>query len=289
MPFPLIPLVTLAAGAVSAGMKAKTAKDQMSQAEQIRSGNPRPTYSTPKPILQNNNIAQMMALQGLPGQQLMLDRLRGSTAAGTRAVTDLAQDPATKAAMAAGLYSQELGAVNDLNIADANFRVAGQERLMRSNEILASYKDKEFDYNMAQPYDNAMAAASALTGAGMQNKNAAMEDILSGVTGATMGFANSMANNQVAQSLNAQADGARKAATLGMPAGVASLLGGAGQAPAPTQEDAATMPTGNEIDITGLTDEQITIMPEFIEFSKAYPYASPAELVEKFKVQFGWR
>ena len=211
----------------------------------------------------------------------MQDQLRQTTSSGVRAATDLAQDPATKAAIAAGLYSQELGAVNQMNIADANFRVAGQERLMGAYNILAQYQDKEFDYNKAQPYDNAMAAASALTGASMQNRMAGTEDILGGISSAALGFDSQAKNAAMGAAQQRQSEAAMKAANIGVVPAIETALGGLGTITSPT----VSQPTVEDISI--MDDYQIMELPEFAAFASAYPLLQPSEQVAQFKISKG--
>jgi hypothetical protein len=42
---------------------------------------------------------------------------------------------------------------------------------------MADYEDREFDINKQRPFEDTMAAASALTGAGMQNVQGAIEGL----------------------------------------------------------------------------------------------------------------
>lgn len=283
-------LATLAAGAVQGGMKIASANKQARQAEELRRQFPRPTYEIPGAINQSTNIARLLAMEGLPGQELAADQLRQSTASGVRAVTDLAQDPATKAAMAAGLYSQELGQINQLNMADAQARTNNLQNLQGAYGILEQYQDKRFDINQMQPYQDAMAAASALTGASMQNKMAGTEDILSGVTSAAIGGISSMKDAQLAQKIATQTEAQGRAAmemsNLGTIAATTTALGGLGTDTSPTIPAPTAAPFE---DISDYTDMQITIMPEFIEYAKGFPFASQQELIERFKVQYGMR
>jgi hypothetical protein len=284
-------LASLAAGAVQGGIKIAQANKQNRQAEELRKQFPRPTYQIPEGINQSTNIARMLSLQGLPGQNLALDQLRQSSASGVRAVTDLAQDPAAKAAMAAGLYSQEMNQVNQLNMADAQARTNNLQSLGSAYGILAEYQDKKFDVNQMQPYNNAMAAASALTGASMQNKMGGTEDILSGVTSAAISGVNDVKNAQMAQQIagqaSAQADAAAAVSNLGTMDRLTTSLGGLGTPTSPTVPVQTAPAETPAIDISSLTDFQIAEMPEFAEYAKGFPFATQDEVIQKFKVYYG--
>jgi hypothetical protein len=268
----------------------KTSKDQAKQAEELRANNQRPIYKTPDAINKSMDIARMLSLQGLPGQNLALDQLRQTSASGVRAVTDLAQDPAAKAAMAAGLYSQEMNQVNQLNMADAQARTSNLQSLGSAYGILAEYQDKEFGINKMQPYDNAMAAASALTGASMQNKMAATEDIIAGVSAGVSGLAGMGQDIALASKIKKaearakESAAGRDGANITQSVNDAIGLGGGGTGVC------VGMDTSTQID--GMSDYQIIADPEYIEFKKSFPFASDAELVQKFKkfkVQYGMK
>ena len=298
---PVMALANLAAGAVQGGMKIAAANKQDKQAQDLRKQFPRPTYQIPEGINQATNIARMLSLQGLPGQNLALDQLRQSSASGVRAVTDLAQDPATKAAMAAGLYSQEMNQVNQLNMADAQARINNLQSLGSAYGILAGYQDKKFDINKMQPYDNAMAAASALTGASMQNKMTGTEDIISGVASAAISGVNDVKNAQMAQQIagqaSAQADAAAKVSNLGTEAGMITALGGLGTPSSPTvpvQNQAnvgsnmANFLPPQDFDVLGASEQDFLKLPVFFNFAGNFPGKPISEVISLYKQALGY-
>jgi hypothetical protein len=72
---------------------------------------------------------------------------------------------------------EEMEGMEDIAMADTKARLDAANRLARVYGTMADYEDKEFAINEQAPFDDTMAAASALTGAGMQNVQGALEGI----------------------------------------------------------------------------------------------------------------
>jgi hypothetical protein len=163
----IIPMITKG---VTAGKQEREAKDLLAK-------NKRPDYGTPASQQKSLEMARQISQAGLPGKGMMADQLRASTGGAVRAAKEVSQDPASKLAAITDIYGKEMEGMQDLEMSDLQMRLRGQSELMKALQQQARYEDKEFDINKMQPYEQAMAAASALTGASMQNRQSAFEDI----------------------------------------------------------------------------------------------------------------
>lgn len=163
----MIDPAALGAGAQVAGaaLKLPLAIYQLVKANQLKRN--RPEYDIPDEVMQNQNIAKTMALEGLPAAQYNraqanIDR---NTAFGARTL-------GSRRAGIAGLSALEQGA-NDayanLDAADAAARRQNQGVLMGQNQNVAQYRDKQWQLNELEPWQIDMQAAAAMEGAGINN------------------------------------------------------------------------------------------------------------------------
>lgn len=169
--------LSLASSVIPSVIQGITGGKQKREAQRIREKNPRPVYQTPLKAKKMESIAEQQATQGLVGRTTLEDRLRSSTSDAVRATEEVAVSPAARLAAIANVYGQEMEGMEDIAMADTQARLDAANRLAKTYGMMADYQDKEFDYNKRQPYEEAMAAASALTGAGMQNVQSAIEGI----------------------------------------------------------------------------------------------------------------
>jgi hypothetical protein len=167
--------ISLGIGAAGSAIKGITGAAQYFKGKNLLKDLNRPTYEIPEEIAKNMSIAEKMALQGLPEEQKKqyienLNRQTGATLsgfssrkAGLTGLTDLADT-----------QSQ---AFKNLMVEDATAKQQNQFAAMQQRNIMASYRDKAFEYNKAQPYENTLAEGQALQGAGMQNIFAGIDEI----------------------------------------------------------------------------------------------------------------
>jgi len=161
MPLPLA--LALAPAAIQAG----TGIYQAVKGNQLRNSMDRPTYEIPQEILDSLTDAQIQALRGMPAEQKQqyIDNVMRSQQASLDAMGD------RKAGLAglAGVQQTAVDAYRNMLSMDAQQRQANEQALQNTRGVVAGFRDKSFDYNQAQPYQETMAAAEAMTGAGMQN------------------------------------------------------------------------------------------------------------------------
>jgi hypothetical protein len=169
--------LSLASSIIPSIAQGITGGKQKREAERLRKSTTRPTYETPLSAKKALGISEQQATQGLVGRSILEDRLRSSTAGAVRATEEVATSPASRLAAITATYGQEMEGMEDIAMADTQARLEAANRLSRAYGAMADYEDREFDINKQRPFEDTMAAASALTGAGMQNVQGALEGI----------------------------------------------------------------------------------------------------------------
>jgi hypothetical protein len=169
--------LSLASSIIPSIAQGITGGKQKREAERLRKGTTRPTYETPLSAKKALGISEQQATQGLIGRSILEDRLRGSTASAVRATEEVATSPASRLAAITATYGKEMEGMEDIAIADTQARLEAANRLSRAYGTMADYEDREFDINEQRPFEDTMAAASALTGAGMQNVQGSLEGL----------------------------------------------------------------------------------------------------------------
>jgi hypothetical protein len=157
-----IPLVL---GAVQAGMASRQRKQ-------------RPIMDIPsaqKEALENQR--RLAAMEKAPGTDAMLNQIRQQGAAATQNIKEITGGTAGAAGAVSDIYAKELEALQGMQGRQQEFRLGQQQALNQALNQYGQAQQGVWDYNVNQPYQQSMAAKSALT-------NAAMSNILGGVTGA---------------------------------------------------------------------------------------------------------
>lgn len=138
----------------------------------------RPEYSIPNEVLQNQKMAQLAAGEGLPSQQYnnAMKNIQRSQANALSGAID------RRSALMAlpKLQQQASDAYGKLDVADANARMSNQRQLYDVNSQVAGYRDKEFNINKMQPYQDNLSYYRSLLGAGNQNLVAGIDKAASG-------------------------------------------------------------------------------------------------------------
>ena len=157
----------LALALAPAAIQAGTGIYQAVRGNQLRNSMDRPTYEIPQEILDSLTDAQIQALRGMPAEQKQqyIDNVVRSQQASLDAMGD------RKGGLAglASVHQRSIDAYRNMLSMDAQQRQANEQALQNTRGVVAGFRDKAFDYNQAQPYQETMAAAEAMTGAGMQN------------------------------------------------------------------------------------------------------------------------
>lgn len=147
---------------------------------------PRPEYEIPGAATSALDVSKRLAAsRELPGQSIMEDKLRTSTASGVEGIKKYTDSPAAAMDYITKLYGGEMGAKNELDIAAAQNYQSNQIGLQGALGDYAKYEDKAFDYNKDAPYQAAMNAAAML-------KEGSLQNIFGGLQGATNTMATGM-------------------------------------------------------------------------------------------------
>lgn len=126
-----------------------------------------PTYDIPPEISANQQLAAMMAMQGLPSAQYnqALNNIMRNQTFGLSAL----QDRRSALPGIGNIVQRSNDATLGLDVSDANLRRQNQLLSMQQNQLMAGYRDKAFDWNNKYPYLRDYNYGRSLQGAGWQN------------------------------------------------------------------------------------------------------------------------
>lgn len=161
---------------VPAGINLVKAAHQNSLANDLNTK--RPYYEIPKAIQEATNSAKYQAgMTQLPGQNIMEDRLGRTTSNALADLKNVSNNPSQLGANIAKVYGNQMNAENNLGIKAAENWQNNQGLLRNQLGQLGRYQDYQFDYNQNQPYQNNMAARSALKEGAFRNLTAGVKDL----------------------------------------------------------------------------------------------------------------
>jgi len=174
----------LAAQAIPTAINLAQAISQKKKANEFAKTQ-RPQYEIPQGVLDAVNQSKYLAsMRELPGQNLMEGRLGQNTAKGIAEMKNVAANPADLASNVARMYGAQNDAMNNIGIQAGQNWLGQQGQLNQALNRLGQYQQQQWDYNQNQPYQNAMAAASALREGAFRNAMAGGTNIASGISGA---------------------------------------------------------------------------------------------------------
>jgi hypothetical protein len=178
------------------GVKAIKGVQQGAQAKKL-ANTPRPEYQIPQEVLQSLNQAKMMAsMTELPGQNLMESKIGQNVSKGISELERVSSNPADLASNVSRMYLGANDQINNIGVQAAQQWLQNQGLLGNKLENIGAMRDKQFLLNEMQPYENNMAAASALREGSFRNLNAAGEDMSSALGGyANMKYYEDMLGN----------------------------------------------------------------------------------------------
>lgn len=166
------------AAAIAGGgalLKLGTGAIQSGQANSIDKNNPFPHQTVQPEFQQNVNQANQMAQTGTPTAQYNQQKnaIQQNQAGGLLTLSR----SANPGAAVAGVVRAGDNATGALNAQDAIARNRNMLNLLQQRQILASQKDKAWDWNSKQKYLGLLAKSNALRGASNQNINGAFNDV----------------------------------------------------------------------------------------------------------------
>ena len=174
-------LAPMAAQAASGLISVITGIFQKKKANKLLDNLHRPDYVIPNEIMQNQKQAELNARQGLPSEQYQqamqnIQRQQNRTLQGAR---DRRGGLLAVSAAQQNANDSLLG----LDVANAKARLGNQQALYGINNQVAGYKDKAFQINKMQPYQQNYNYAMGLLGAGNQNLTGGIDKFTGGLFG----------------------------------------------------------------------------------------------------------
>jgi hypothetical protein len=167
-----------AANSISGIISGVTGFFQKRQGKKLLANTPYPTYNIPNEVLQNQQVAQNMANEGLPSQQYQqgVKNIQRQQSAALSASADRKSGVESIGA----IDQQTNDALGKLDVANAQARIANQRNLMNVNNQVAGYRDKAFNWNQKNKYLQNYNYAMGLIGAGNQNLVGGIDKYLTG-------------------------------------------------------------------------------------------------------------
>jgi len=176
-------IASLVGGVTNAISSSRTAKQQAEEAAKIEANNKRPIYTRPKESLTALNLAEQMAYSpNFAGRGYAEEQLGAGTANAIRGMNETGLGGAESAALLASLYSQQQEGAQGIAAQGTAQQNAGLLELLSQLQTQSAYSDQEFNVNKQMPYEQGAAAASALRGASMANKDVARRGITNSIS-----------------------------------------------------------------------------------------------------------
>lgn len=178
MPLPALAMLGISAAPAigAAAYKFISGNKQVKDGKRIAKNNKFVNYQRPSEVTQALNLAERNLTNGMPGSDILQNRIGSNAATAMTAAREGSSssgdvlDAATKIGMGTNR------AMQDLSLQEQNFEQNALRGYTDQLDNSAGYADKEFNYNIAQPYQRNAAAASGLIGAGSMNKWSGVDD-----------------------------------------------------------------------------------------------------------------
>ena len=173
--------IAAAAGVANGIVSGIVGFGQRRRANKLLRGLSRPQYNIPNEVLQNQQMAKLAAGKGLPSEQYAQAMQNISR----QQNKSLADSMDRRGGLMTIAQNQQMGndASLNLGVASANARRQNQQALYGINNQVAGYRDKQFEINQMQPYQEKYNYGMALKGAGLQNILGGVDKALGGIAG----------------------------------------------------------------------------------------------------------
>lgn len=136
----------------------------------------RPEYEIPQEIEQQLGLRQQLLNARMPGARAAERNIQEAQAQSMYGAQQAGSDSASLLAAAAGSQGTSNRSLRDLQIREAQDYERRVQGLERAQGVMAGYRDKEFQINQMDPYQEASATRSALIEGGIQNISSALGD-----------------------------------------------------------------------------------------------------------------
>jgi hypothetical protein len=149
---------------------------------------PRPDYEIPGSIMNALDIQKNLATQqDLPGQEAIVEGIKGRTAEGVAQAKEFAQSPLDILSVLSNMKTQESKMIRDVDVAGEQFQMENYANLAGAYTDVAPYEEKKFQVNEMAPYLQAMQTARQLSEAGWGNIYSGVSD-MSGIGASAMNY-----------------------------------------------------------------------------------------------------
>lgn len=138
----------------------------------------RPEYQIPEEVLRSQKLAEQAAAEGLPSQQY--NQAQQNIQRQQNRAISMAADRRSGLMALPGIQQSSNDALLNLDVKDAQARMANQQKLYGILGQTAQYRDKAFDINKMQPYERDYNYYQSLLGAGNQNLLAGADKFIGG-------------------------------------------------------------------------------------------------------------
>lgn len=140
---------------------------QKGKAKRIARANKRPVYKIQKPILDNQELIESRAGQGISDAGLQV--MKQENERGVTSAIDAILAGGGSVNNIADLYSKFSDGTNKMALIDEEMRTRNVQNLITQNNQLAGEQDKAWQVNVFAPYADKAQAAAALTNQGSNN------------------------------------------------------------------------------------------------------------------------
>lgn len=151
---------------------------QKKKAKKMLANLNQPAYTIPEEVMRNQKMAEMAANEGLPSQQYNnamknIQRNQSNMLAG-------ALDRRSALMALPKIQRAANDATGNLDAQDAQARMQNQRTLYGVGNTTSQYRDKAFNINQMQPYQQKYNYAQSLLGAGNQNFTSGLDKLVAG-------------------------------------------------------------------------------------------------------------
>lgn len=127
---------------------------------------PTPAYQIPNAVNQMVSTQRRYAQGEMPGLSAMESNQRQTTA---NAFENMGKFGVIDPNTASSLYGQERGMLGNIGLQGAQYQVGEKDKYLNTLGVLADEQSRQWDWNVAQPFERTMSTASSLMGSGIQN------------------------------------------------------------------------------------------------------------------------
>jgi len=183
--------------ALSGGYKIYQGNKTRKKGERKEDSLSRYKYEIPNEIGDNQALSQNLANQGIPDAErnAYLDDINQTQA---NSINNFkGRKGGLFGAEVVGGQSQD--ALRKLRLDDTRERLSNLKQLMISNQVMADYKDKQFQLNEIDPYQDDLSYARSLQGAGRMSMNNGLDSIASSANSFIQGYASTTPQSDAAE------------------------------------------------------------------------------------------